>query len=154
MNRKGDWKVNRYSKDGQKLQDIQWNNKEWPLYQSIPYLTENVNGDICVIDTEKVVVVARSGQYRFSYPVQASLEFYPYGICTDTLGHIIVCNNVFGRTGTVLLLSEDGQLLKSLGLGADQDHPAVRAVCVDDQYNLWVGQQNSNVVSVYRYLET
>jgi hypothetical protein len=154
MNRNRDWKVTRYSKDGEKLQDIQRDHKERILYKSITYLTENINGDICVSDSYagQVVVVTRSGQYRFSYPGGHSYEgFHLNGICTDTLGHIIVCYNVFGFSGKVNLLSEDGRLLMSLG--PNQDQPAAQAVCVDDQHNLWVKQQRSNVVSVYRYLE-
>jgi hypothetical protein len=156
MNRNRKWKVTRYSKGGKRLQDIQRNDKGRPLYQSICYLTENINGDICVSDPYQVVVVTGSGQYRFSYPAHWLVGFYLNGICTDALGHIIVCYNsheVFESrlSGNIHLLSEDGQLLKSLDAGQDQS--AVRAVCVDDQHNLWVGRESSNVVSVYRYLE-
>jgi hypothetical protein len=154
MTRNREWKVTRYNKDEEKLQDIQRDHSGLDLYHSIPHLTENINGDICVSDSiaGQVVVVTRSGQYRFSYPGgHSSVGFYPNGICTDTLGHIIVCNNAFEWSAIVHLLSEDGQLLRSLD--ADQDQSAVSTVCVDDQHNLWVGRQNSDFVSVYRYLK-
>jgi hypothetical protein len=153
MNRNRDWKVTRYSKDGKKLQDIQRDDSRRALYRSIPYLTENNNGDICVSDNSasQVVVGTRSGQYRFSYSGDLSMKgFCPYGICTDILGHIIVSFDFFELASTIYLLSEDGQLLKSL----DQYQPAIRAVCVDNRHNLWLGQGSSNVVSVCRYFKT
>jgi hypothetical protein len=126
MTRNGDWKVTRYSKDGEKLQDIQRDEERRALYWNITYLTENINGDICVTDScrQEVVVGTEYGQYRFSYSGQRSLdEFVPYGICTDDLGHIIVCNHpltVF--KDNVHLLSKDGQFLMFINT-SDQHEP-------------------------------
>lgn len=57
-----------------------------------------------------VVVVDRSGEHRFSYTGQG-LDFDPHGICTDVLGHILVCDYI---NYTVHLLDQDGKFLSLL----------------------------------------
>eukprot|EP00105_Crassostrea_gigas_P013578 XP_011429931.1 PREDICTED: tripartite motif-containing protein 2 [Crassostrea gigas] len=140
-------KVTRYNKTGTEIQNIQRNNKGQPLYSEPLYTTENINGDVCVSDynNDTVVVVDKSGQHRFSYTGQRS-EFNPYGICTDVLGHILVCDGL-----TVHLLDQDGQFL-SLLLTSQQGVKFPRSVCVDDENNLWVGQRG-NTVTVCKYLQ-
>ncbi|XP_052678005.1 uncharacterized protein LOC128159015 [Crassostrea angulata] len=143
-------KVTRYNKTGTEIQNIQRDNKGQPLYKYPYYITENINGDVCVSDWSKpaVVVVDTSGQHMFSYTGQGS-EFAPYGICTDVLGHILVCDSF---SATVHLLDQDGQFL-SLLLAEQQGVYGPRIVCVDDENNLWVGQSNTNTVKVYKYLQ-
>ncbi|XP_062603709.1 tripartite motif-containing protein 2-like [Saccostrea cucullata] len=144
-------KVTRYNKTGKELQNIQRDNKGQQLYRAPHYLTENINGDICTSDYDKgVVVVNKSGQHRFSYTRQKSL-FYPYGICTDVLGHILVCNEYL-FSNTVHLLDQDGQFL-SLLLTEQQGVKYPRSMCVDDENNLYVGQYGSNTLTVYKYLQ-
>jgi hypothetical protein len=145
-------KVTRYNKTEKELQNIQMDNKGQELYSDPHYITENINGDICVSDHIKqaVVVVNKSGQHRFSYTGQGS-EFYPYGICTDVLGHILVCNGAL-YNDTVHLLDQDGQFLSTL---LTQQHGVYypRSVCVGNDNNLYVGQDHSNTVTVYNYLQ-
>eukprot|EP00105_Crassostrea_gigas_P026572 XP_011447574.1 PREDICTED: tripartite motif-containing protein 5 [Crassostrea gigas] len=139
-------KVTRYNKTGT---EIQRDSKGQALYGGPHYITENTNGDICVSDYNKhaVVVVDKSGQHRFSYTGQRS-GFIPYGICTDVLCHILVCDNI---SNTVHLLDQDGQFL-SLLLTEQQGVEYPRSVCVDDENYLWVGQL-TNKVTVYKYLQ-
>eukprot|EP00105_Crassostrea_gigas_P037700 XP_019921848.1 PREDICTED: uncharacterized protein LOC105326173 [Crassostrea gigas] len=143
-------KVTRYNKAGTEIQNIQKDNKGQELYDLPHYITENINGDVCVSDFTKhaVVVVDKSGQYRFSYTGQGS-GFISFGICTDELCHILVCDT---NSETVHLLDQDGQFLTLL-LTEQQgvDHP--RSVCLDDENNLWVGQQLTNTVTLYKYLQ-
>ncbi|XP_062597972.1 protein PML-like [Saccostrea cucullata] len=143
-------KVTRYNKTGKELQNIQRDNKGQKLYSEPHYITENINGDICTSDWSKkaVVVVNKSGQHRFSYKGQES-EFNPYGICTDVLGHILVCDGV---SDTVHLLDQDGQFL-SLLLTQQQGVEYPRSVCVDDENNLYVGQRDTNTLTVYKYIK-
>uniref|UniRef100_A0A8W8MTQ3 Tripartite motif-containing protein 2 n=1 Tax=Magallana gigas TaxID=29159 RepID=A0A8W8MTQ3_MAGGI len=142
-------KVTRYNKTGTEIQNIQRDNKGQGLYSYPHYITENINGDVCVSDNNKhaVVVVDKSGQHRFLYTGQGS-GFTPYGICTDLLGHILVCDDI---SNTVHLLDQDGQFL-SLLLTPQQGVYSPRSVCVDDENNLWVGQL-TNTVTVYKYLQ-
>ncbi|XP_061171184.1 uncharacterized protein LOC133180731 [Saccostrea echinata] len=120
MRIKSDQKITRYNRKGRKLQDIQRDDKGQTLYKSVNYITQNINGDICVSDfhARKVVVVTASGEYRFSYSGHHSqYGFIPYGICTDVLGHILVCNGYFmndGNFSNVHLLDVNGQFLSFL----------------------------------------
>ncbi|XP_052677529.1 uncharacterized protein LOC128158638 [Crassostrea angulata] len=142
-------KVTRYNKTGSEIQNIQRDNKGQTLYGTPHYITENINGDVCVSDHYSgVVVVDKSGQHRFSYTGQGSW-FRPYGICTDVLGHILVCDTY---SDTVHLLDQDGQFL-SLLLTEQQGLKYPYSVCVDDENNLWVGQYETNTVTVYKYLQ-
>ncbi|XP_062595587.1 tripartite motif-containing protein 2-like [Saccostrea cucullata] len=143
-------KITRYNKTGKVLQNIERDNKGQRLYSGPIYITENINGDICTSDIikEVVVVVNKSGQHRFSYTGQKS-GFNPLGICTDVLGHILVCDDV---SDTVHLLDQDGQFL-SLLLTKQQGVEDPVSVCVDDENNLYVGQQYTNTLTVYKYLK-
>ncbi|XP_062579527.1 uncharacterized protein LOC134241499 [Saccostrea cucullata] len=149
----GEGKVTRYNKTGKELQNIR-ENKGQNLYSDPRYITENINGDICTSDFNKdyykmaVVVVNKSGQHRFSYTGQDSL-FSPFGICTDVLGHILVCDIY---SNTVHLLDQDGQFLFLL-LTPQRGIPYPCSVCVDDENNLYVGQQYTNTLTVYKYLQ-
>ncbi|XP_052677880.1 protein wech-like [Crassostrea angulata] len=143
-------KVTRYNKTGTEIQNIQRDNKGQALcvYSYPHHITENINGDVCVSDyNNAVVVVDKSGQHRFSYTGKRS-EFDPYGICTDVLGHILVCDDI---SKTVHLLDQDGQFL-SLLLPPQQGIKYPRSVCVDDEKNMWIGEFY-NVVKVYKYLK-
>ncbi|XP_078329835.1 uncharacterized protein LOC111117813 [Crassostrea virginica] len=143
-------KVTRYNKAGKEIQNIQRDNQGQELYDYPHYITENINGDICTSDfnNRAVVVVNKSGKHRFSYTGQGSW-FRPYGICTDVLGHILVCD---GINYTVHLLDQDGEFL-SVILSKQQGINDPCGVCVDDENNLYVGQDYTNTVTVYKYLE-
>lgn len=112
--------------------------------------TSQINGDICVsdVDKEAVVVVNKSGQYRFSYTGQES-GLDPWGICTDILGHIIVCDNYSEK---IHFLDQDGHLLKLLLTDKNGIFPPL-SVRVDDKNNLHLGQWDTNIVSVFKYLQ-
>nr|XP_034312080.1 uncharacterized protein LOC117684375 [Crassostrea gigas] len=152
-------KVTRYNKTGEEIQNIQRDNKGQGLYDYPHYITENINGDICTSDWNKraVVVVNKSGQHRFSYPGQGS-GFYPWGICTDILSHILVCNSLvldFSKksgTNTIHLLDQDGQFLFYLPI----EQPDIKcpcSLCVDDENNVHLGQWTTDTVTVYKYLQ-
>nr|XP_022312752.1 LOW QUALITY PROTEIN: tripartite motif-containing protein 45-like [Crassostrea virginica] len=142
-------KVTRYNRAGKEIQNILSDNQGQELYEYPHYITENINGDICTSDYNKraVVVVNKSGQHRFSYTGQGS-EFRPYGICTDVLGHILVCDR---DSDTVHLLDQDGGFLSFI-LSEQQGIGSPRCVFVDDENNLYVGQLNKTA-TVYKYLQ-
>lgn len=142
-------KITRYNKTGKEIQTIQTDNTGRALYEYPHYITENTNGDICTSDSDKqsVVVVTGSGQHRFSYTGQGS-DFNPHGLCTDILGHILICDV---QSKAVYLLDPDGQFLSLIVKELEAEHCPL-SVCVDDDNNLCVGQ-NDKTVLVYKYLK-
>lgn len=141
-------KVIKYNKSGTVLKNIQIDSKGKALYSGPHFITENNNGDVLMSDLKQkaVVIVDRLGQNSFSYKDMDS-NFIPYGICTDVLGNIIVCD----FTGnTVRRLTQDGY---SLLLTSEHGVEFPRTVCVDHENNLCVGQWTSGIVKVYKYLQ-
>lgn len=112
LRKDGKAKVTRYNKAGEEIKFIGRSEEGQELYDFPYYITENITGDVCTSDINKraVVVVTNAGQCRFSYTGQ-KLRFIPYGICTDTIGNILVCD---GYSKTVHLLDQDGQFLSLL----------------------------------------
>nr|XP_034336059.1 uncharacterized protein LOC117692415 [Crassostrea gigas] len=152
MIKDGEARVTRYNKRGKEIQNIQKDNKGQELYKEPHFITENINGDICTSDFNKraVVVVDKSGQHRFSHTGQGS-KIFPYGICTDLLGHIMVADAI---SDTVHLLDQDGQFLSLLLPAQDENTGFPLSLCVDEENNLHVGQGNTNTVTVYKYLHS
>ncbi|XP_078312569.1 uncharacterized protein LOC111136281 [Crassostrea virginica] len=150
MIKDGKAKITRYSKAGKEIQNIQIDKQGQELYSTPHHITENTNGNICTSDHGKqaVVVVNKSGQHRFFYTGQGSV-FSPYGICTDVLGHILMCNRI---SNTIHLLDQDGGFLTIIR-SSQQSIKCPRGVCVDDENNLYVGQRDTNTVTVYKYLQ-
>lgn len=157
-------KVTRYNKIGKETHSIESDYKGEKLYSEPHYITENINGDICASDDDMhaVVVVNKIGHHRFTYTgcskgffqmmssfIIKAPEFLPYGICTDALGHILVCDF---NSNAVHLLDQEGQFL-SLVITEKQDIQCPLSVCVDGENNLYVGQQSTNTVKVFQYLK-
>ncbi|XP_065932342.1 uncharacterized protein [Magallana gigas] len=144
-------KVTRYNQSGQLTQTIQYNNTGRGLYRQPIYITENNNGDVVVSDFYSAVVVTeRGGRHRFSYTGHPSGSgLYPWGICTDALSHILVCDN---KTKTVQMLNKDGQFLSHL-LTKSQVMGEPWSLSYDvNTHRLWVGSLDNNKVCVYRYI--
>ena len=141
-------KVIRYNKTGQEIQTIQMDSKDESLYRDPHYITENINGDICTSDYGKqaVVVVDEAGEHRFSYTGKKA-NFFPWGICVDTLGHILVCDEC---NDNVHLLDKNGEFLSYL-FTRQQSVKYPRVVSLDIENNLYVGQSGSNTLTIYKY---
>ena len=143
-------KIIRYNKIGKDIQAIHEDNNGRPLFSQPHYITENINGDVCISDLNKqaIVVVNIAGQHRFSYKGQKP-EFYFWGVCTDVLGNILACESI---SEEVHLLNQDGVFLGILLSSRQHGVMYPRSVCVDDENNLYVGKGNNNTLQVYKYL--
>ncbi|XP_062576268.1 uncharacterized protein LOC134238172 [Saccostrea cucullata] len=143
-------RITRYDKTGKEIQNIQWDSKAEELYSTPYYITENLNGDVCTSDFSKqeVVVVDREGQYRFSYKGSQESAFFPKGICTDILLHILVCDYY---SDSVHLIDQNGQFL-SLLITRRDGLKSPCSLCVDDENNLYVGKLTKGI-TVYKYLQ-
>ncbi|XP_062573977.1 uncharacterized protein LOC134235824 [Saccostrea cucullata] len=114
------------------------------------FITENKNGDIWVSDRHReVVVMDKLGQHRFNYRGLYKSDFYPCGICTDILGQVLVCD---AFDPSIHLVDQNGQFLRHL-LTEEHGLRCPMALCVDEKHNLYVGEKNSNTITVYKYLQ-
>eukprot|EP00105_Crassostrea_gigas_P042755 XP_019926903.1 PREDICTED: tripartite motif-containing protein 3 isoform X2 [Crassostrea gigas] len=145
-------KVTRYNQSGQLTQTIQYNNTGRGLYRGLRYITENNNGDVVVSDfvSGAVVVTERGGRHRFTYTGHPSgSRLWPYGICTDALSHILVCDVI---THTVQMINKDGQFLSHL-LTKSQEMGGPWGLSYDvNTHRLWVGSEYNKKVCVFRYI--
>ncbi|XP_062588154.1 uncharacterized protein LOC134249801 [Saccostrea cucullata] len=146
----GTGQVHRCTNTGKHIQNIQYDNTGQGLYMRPRYITENHNGDVIVSDWRHVVVTDRRGRHRFSYRGRTSgSRLWPYGICTDALSHILLCDP---NTDTVHIIDKDGQYLAQLDTvqhGIDRPH----SLSYDDNTrSVWVGSNHNNTVNIYRLI--
>lgn len=145
--------VTRFNMSGMKLNQIEFDDEGQSLYEETIYITENKNGDIIVSDNRKkaMIVTDKSGRYLFNYKGHNSqTTFHPGGICTDIVGHILVCN-VSGDP-SVHLLDKKGRFLVHLLTKHQHGSDCPQALCVDSIHNLHVGYSNKNKINVFSYL--
>ena len=137
-------KVTRYSSTGQTSQTIPADDIKDVWFKIPKYVTENNNGDIVVSDFWRgVVVIERGGELRFFFEGSNS-KLRPYGICTDELSNILVCDS---ETNTVQIIDKDGQFLAYL-----LTLKSPRSLSYDvKNHSLWVGSFKS--VSMYIYMD-
>nr|XP_022303443.1 uncharacterized protein LOC111110995 [Crassostrea virginica] len=150
-------KVMRYDNTGKYKQTIPHNdNTPRDLYMHPVYITENNNGDVVVSDWERDAVVVTSGEgvHRFSYtgPPLGSRSFFPRGICTDVMSHILVSDH---NTATVQMLDRDGQFLSYV---LTRQTPGMDCRPYGLSYDVithavYVGSVNNNTMYVCRYIE-
>ncbi|XP_065930813.1 uncharacterized protein [Magallana gigas] len=146
----GRGKVTRYNQSGQLTQTIENDTRGLGLYRAPYYITENNTGDVMVSDDDAVVVTERGGRHRFSYTGHPSGSgLVPWGICTDQLSHILVCDVT---TKTVQMLDRDGQFLSHLMIRPSGIF-SPRSLSYDvNTHRLWIGSLNNNTVVIYRYI--
>lgn len=147
-------KVNRYTMTGRKKQILVLDKDGYDMFDLPHYITENIRGDICISDWRyhAVVVVKKSGEYGLSYKIQdESRQLQPYGICTYDENHFLVCDR---HSETVHFVKHDyTRTIKSETypiLTSEQEVNEPRALCLDYENNLHVGQSNTNIVKVFK----
>ncbi|XP_061190549.1 uncharacterized protein LOC133198472 [Saccostrea echinata] len=147
-----DAKIIRYNSKGRRVQTIQHNSAGQELYSKPRYITENRNGDVIVSDNHRdVVVTDQRGKYRFSYSgPPPGPRLYPYGVCTDALSHILVCD---GTTYSVQMIDKDGHFLSRLLTKGDGVHNPHSLVYDFRNHLLLVGSSTNNKVNVYKYIK-
>lgn len=114
------------------------------------YIAENINGDIC-ISHKDVDVFDKKGNFRFSYygHRNTNLEFQPRGICTDTLGHIVVAD---AGNHSVHVLDGNGNLQKLYDVSSIENDFQPITLTVDANYSLCIGCSDGKI-RIFKYIE-
>uniref|UniRef100_A0A8W8NR21 Tripartite motif-containing protein 2 n=1 Tax=Magallana gigas TaxID=29159 RepID=A0A8W8NR21_MAGGI len=115
--------------------------KNQPLYICPTYIAENGNGDICVSDVRAVVVTDAGGMLRFRYQGN-SRDFDPYGICCDSPCKIIVADM---KNDKIHVIDKDGTFLHHVTYDGIK---MPRAICIDENKKLYVGEWHTDTVKV------
>lgn len=144
-----DAKITRYKRNWRKKDDIHRHKaekgKNINLFQYPAYLAKNTNGDLCVSDNNKrVIVVDNNKELRFKYPGPDRNGFTPYGICTDSEGQILIVDS---SSMHIHIIDKEGQLIDEIKMSADFREP--RGLCIDNRGNCYVGTHGS--INVYKY---
>eukprot|EP00105_Crassostrea_gigas_P015257 XP_011432189.1 PREDICTED: tripartite motif-containing protein 2-like isoform X1 [Crassostrea gigas] len=146
-------KVVRFSGSTEK-QTIQFDDKGKPLYSgndSIKYITENRNHDVCVADfgADAVVVVNQDGELRWRYTGHPSVSknqpFKPWGITTDSQSRILTSDF---QNHCIHIVDQNGQFLRCVD-NCDLVYPT--GLCMDNNDNLFVCEYYIGNVKEIKY---
>lgn len=155
-------KLIRMTSTGKAIQDIEYGHHRLKLF-ILPYrVTENVNGDMCVVNRTgkflgQIVVLDSEGNLKFTYDGNPNLpctDFIPMGIACDNNGCIIVTDP---NDYSIHILDQTGNLIQYLASTKIGISPPV-SICVDRSGVLWVGciaeqgkdgKQSTNKSKVY-----
>lgn len=148
--KENDNKVTRVSMDGEIKQNIP-DDQQKTLFKNPQLVTENINGDICVVDgLNKVIIVNKDGRLKFTYPdadhSEHTLEDC-HGITCDKLGYILVSD---WNNNEVHQINSEGQFVKFV-LTYEHDIQEPWGLSIDDNGQLWVGNDGGIKVTVYKY---
>lgn len=117
--------------------------KNIPLLICPTYIAENGNGDICVSDVKAVVVTDAGGMLRFRYQGNTTgSTLDPYGICCDSWCNIIVA---YMKSDLIHVLNKEGKFLNFL---THERFRMPRALCIDENGQVYVGEWNSDAIKV------
>lgn len=144
-----DAKITRYDTKWKEKDDIHRykaeGNESKTFFQYPAYLVKNTNGDLCVSDNNKrVVVVDKNNKFRFNYTGSDQNGFTPYGISTDRWGCILIVDS---STSCVHIINQEGDLQHYIRMSEHLHGP--RGLCTDKKGKCWVGSYGT--ISVYNY---
>ena len=117
--------------------------KNRPLLLCPTYLKENGNGDICVSDVGAVVVTDAGGMLCFRYRgASRNINFEPYGLCCDSVCNIIIADM---KNDRIHVIDKDGGFLHFVRY---EGMKKPRALCIDENDNVYVGEWNTTSIKV------
>lgn len=147
-------KITRYDEKGLLIPEFEYDKIQCRPQISPLYLCENDNTDVCISDNYAclVKVFDKQGKKRFAYDgCPLHRDFSPTGICTNNVGHVLVCNQ-HKSNPSVHLLDRDARFLSVIL----NDRHAIKdpwGLCVNDKGKLYLGQNNCNVIKVFKFFE-
>uniref|UniRef100_A0A8W8IN84 Tripartite motif-containing protein 2 n=1 Tax=Magallana gigas TaxID=29159 RepID=A0A8W8IN84_MAGGI len=140
-----DAKITRYYTNWTEKDDIHRNTAEENIFQYPAYLVKNTNGDLCVSDNNKrVVVVDKNNKFRFMYPRHDQNGFTPYGISTDSKGCILIVDS---SSSSIHIINQKGDFQRYIKMSEHLREP--RGLCIDESGKCCVGTYGT--ILVYKY---
>lgn len=144
-----DAKITRYDENWSKKDDIHsrkaGKKKNKSFFRYPAYMVKNTNGDLCVSDNNKrVIVVDNNKELRFKYRGPDQNGFTPYGICTDSMGCILIVDS--SSMCIHIIDKKEGQLINRIQMSAHLRGP--RGLCIDNRGKCYVGTYGI----IYRYV--
>lgn len=140
-----DAKITRFNTDWKEKDDIHRNTAGVNIFQYPAYMVKNTNGDLCVSDNNKrVVVVDKNNIFRFMYPEHDQNGFTPYGISTDSKGCILIVDS---SSSSIHIINQDGKFQRNLKMSKRLREP--RGLCIDESGKCCVGFYGT--ILVYNY---
>lgn len=141
-----DAKITRYNTDWTTKDDIHRYEAEKEesrnLFRYPAYLVKNRNGDLCVSDNiKRVIVVDNNNKFRFKYTGPDQNGFAPYGICTDSKGCILIVDS---SSMCIHIINQDGILQHRIIMSKHLKEP--RGLCMDKNGNCCVGTYGTILV--------
>lgn len=135
-----DAKISIYNMNWKKEDDIHRNEAENRNFFQYPaYLVKNINGDLCVSDNNRrVIVVDNNKKLRIKYKGFDNNGFTPYGICTDSGGHILILDS---SSRCIHIIDQEGQFIRGIYMSAHLREP--RGLCIDNRGKCYVGTYGS-----------
>lgn len=119
--------------------------KSTNLFRYPAYLVKNTNGDLCVSDDNKrVVVVDKNNKFRFMYPKHDHNGFAPYGISTDSKGCILIVDS---SSRSIHIINQEGDFQRSIKMSEHWRKP--RGLCIYESGKCCVGTYGT--ILVYNY---
>lgn len=139
--------------DGHVQGEYQYDNHGKELFNSNCYdffLAENRNGDICVSDTASLVVLDKTGKFRFRYHGKVfdtfDKPFKPRGVSTDSQGNIFMADL---DNRCIHVLDKDGRFVRYITCGGSLDK--LCDVSCDENGRLWVAERLTANIKCIEY---
>lgn len=144
-----DAKIIRFNTDWKEKDDIHRYKAEERESKNIfrypAYLVKNTNGDLCVSDNNKrVIVVNKDNEVRFKYKGSDQNGFTPYGISTDRWGCILIVDS---SSSCIHIINQEGYLQRYIKISEHLREP--RGLCIDESGKCCVGFYGT--ILVYNY---
>lgn len=144
-----DAKIIRYDTNWTEKDDIHRYNAEGNeskiIFRYPAYLVKNTNGDLCVSDDNKrVIVVNKNNEFLFKYTGSYQNGFTPYGISTDRWGRILIVDS---SSSCIHIINQEGDFQRFIKMSEHLREP--RGLCIDKSGKCLVGSYGT--ISVYNY---
>ena len=115
----------------------------WGSWDTVIYICEHEeskqqNGNLKTIRAD--------GHLRYEYSGQGDASFIPKDVCTDQMGHVLICTYLKAH-----ILDKDGQFIQCI-LTYEQGFNLYHNIDIDNEGNVWVGE-DSRYIKVVKYLQ-